>query len=61
MRVAADDRHARLGEPELWRDNVDDALVALAVPVQVGLAGGAVHHVRVPDLASQRPPGHGFG
>ena len=33
-RVAADDRHAGLGEPELRADDVDDALVEVAERVQ---------------------------
>ena len=34
VRVAADDRHARLGEAELGADDVDDALVRGAQPVE---------------------------
>jgi hypothetical protein len=34
--VAADDRHARLGEPELRADDVHDALVAVAQRVAAG-------------------------
>jgi hypothetical protein len=42
VRVAADDRHAGLGEAELRRDHVDDALIALAVTEQADAELGAV-------------------
>ena len=42
VRVAADDRHARLGDPELRADDVDDALLGVAHRVDAHAELGAV-------------------
>ena len=58
VRVAADDRHARLGETELRADHVHDALVVVAERVQPHPELGAVAAQRL-DLRTRRGVGDG--
>ena len=53
VRVAADDGHARLGQPELRPDHVDDAVAAVAERIQAHAELGTVARERVELLLGQ--------
>ena len=57
--VAADDRHAGLGQPELWADDVDDALLDVAERVQPDAELGSVLAQRL-DLGAADRVGDGL-
>ena len=60
VRVAADDRHPRLGQAELGADHVDDAVAAVAERIQAHAELGAVARERLElGLARARPARRG--